>query len=78
MIHFAGYLKEYDGSEKEFPRKLADTFPVVSYEEAERLIRVVNEEAFGRPGSVSPEKICFAEEIYRRILRTACENKLAE
>ena len=71
MIHSAGYLKEYDGSEKEFSRKLSDTFPAVSYEEAERLAGIVNEEAFGRPGSVNPEKISFAEEIYRRILRTA-------
>lgn len=71
MIHFAGYLKEYDGSEKEFSLKLAETFPVISYEEAERLTGIVNEEAFGRPAPADPEKISFAEEIYRRVAKNA-------
>jgi len=71
MIHFAGYLKEYDGSEKSFPAKLAETFPAISYEEAERITGIVYEEAFGRPAPADPEKIGFAEEIYRRIAKHA-------
>ena len=71
MVHSAGYLKEYDGSENGFPAKLAEIFPVISYEEAERLTGVVNEETFGRPEWVNPEKISFAEEIYRRIAKNA-------
>lgn len=71
MIHFAGYLKEYDGSEKSFPAKLAETFPAISYEEAERITGIVYEEVFGRPAPADPEKIGFAEEIYRRIAKHA-------
>lgn len=67
MLHFAGYLKEYDGSEKEFSAKLAEVVPTVSPEEAEQLVNDVNEEAFGRPEPVKPEKLSFAEGLYRRI-----------
>ncbi len=70
MIHFAGYLRDYDGSEKEFPVKLAECFPVISYEEAERLVDTVNEEAFGRPGMANSDRTDFVTEIYRHIMNS--------
>lgn len=69
LLHFAGYLREYDGSEKEFGEKLAEALPVLLKEEAEQLTELVNAEAFGRPDSVSSGDLVFAEELYERIRR---------
>lgn len=67
LIHFRGYLKDYDGSEKEFPGKLAEAFPVITPTEARRLLDDVNEEVFGKDAFVNSRNVSFAQEMYERI-----------
>ena len=66
VAFFKGYNKS-DGSEKDFPVKLAETFSNISPKEAKRLVRDVNEEVFGRENVVKAEDVSFAENVYERI-----------
>lgn len=65
MLHFAGYLTKYDGSEKEFASAFASGIPVISLEEIERLQMIVCEAAYG-PDSPTMEQEIYVRNIYFR------------
>ena len=54
---------------KAFPVKLAEAFPDIFREDAKRLARDVNEEAFGRENGIKAGNVSFAEMVYDRILQ---------
>lgn len=65
MLHFAGYLTTYDGSEKEFASAFASEIPVISPEEIMQFQMIVCEAAYGR-GALSMEKETYVRNIYFR------------
>lgn len=64
-LRFGGILPECSGSEPDFALQLAGSVPSVSREEAEALIDILNEAAFGPP-KPDKEKDAFVRSVYRR------------
>lgn len=73
MLHFGGYLLEYNGMPEEFEEenslKISGEFsgqiPVVSQDEVERMLEYVQMAAYG-PGEDMRDEDAFVREIYRR------------
>ncbi|WP_072524048.1 transglutaminase-like domain-containing protein [Clostridium sp. Marseille-P3244] len=71
MLHTAGYLSGYDGTEVDFPEKLSEELPCVERQEAVRLTETVRRAAYGPEGSSEAEDefvrgICFRVEAWIR------------
>ncbi|MCH5183786.1 MAG: hypothetical protein J1E00_06390 [Oscillospiraceae bacterium] len=64
-LRFGGLLPECSGSEPDFALQLAGCVPAVSREEAEALIDILNEAAFGPPKQ-DKEKDAFVRSVYNR------------
>jgi transglutaminase-like putative cysteine protease len=72
MLHTAGYLSEYDGTESDFVSALVDAVPSLETSDAERLYVIVNTAAYGREGMDTRqntlwENADFVKRIYRQI-----------
>lgn len=65
MLHFAGYLSGYNGTEKDFTEKLAEAVPDMKREEAERLVESVSRAAYGQ-SEPEPAENDFARRLYRK------------
>ena len=65
-LHFGGILQEYGGSEPDFAAGLAAHIPTVTREEAETLVTMLNEAAFGPP-THDERKDAFARSVYHRV-----------
>ena len=65
ILHFGGILTEYNGSEKDFARLLSEYVPIIPPSEAERLITLVSEAAFG-PSEPDEEETEFVRSLIRR------------
>ena len=65
-LRFGGILAECSGSEPEFAARLAEQIPTVSQEEAETLVEMLNEAAFGPP-IPDESKDAFVRSVYRRV-----------
>ncbi|MCI8371232.1 MAG: hypothetical protein HFI75_02340 [Lachnospiraceae bacterium] len=63
MLHYGGYLTNYDGTEREFARKLAEEIGPLTEEKARQMQELVSEVAYGclKPDS---EMNAFVREIY--------------
>lgn len=77
MLHFAGLLSEFDGSEEDFAAELAAAIPAVSDRDIRRMQDIISEAAFSlrMPGPEKEEfvKILYfqlAEQVYRTLNRT--------
>lgn len=68
MIHFAGYMTGYGGTEKNFALKLAEELPCIEREEAEQLVETAARAAYGRDGADGE-----GEELLRQIYFRAGE-----
>ena len=55
----------YNGTEEDFPEKLAETLPCISREEAERTVEIVSRAAYGYE-DVTEEEDEFVRVIYFR------------
>jgi transglutaminase-like putative cysteine protease len=72
MLHTAGYLREYDGTEADFVSALIDAIPGLNRSEADRLYSIVNIAAYGREVTDTQqttlwEDTDFVKRIYRQI-----------
>ena len=65
MLHFAGYLTTYDGSEKEFASAFTSEIPVISPEEIVQFQTIVCKAAYGR-GTPTIEEEIYVRNIYFR------------
>lgn len=65
MLHFAGCLREYDGSEKEFASAVAQRIPVTSLQEIIRIQNIVYKAAYSRETPEEEEEE-FVRNIYFR------------
>lgn len=65
-LRFGGVLPGYSGSEPDFALRLAEQMPTVTKEEAEILIDMLNEAAFGPP-KPDEEKDVFVRLVYHRV-----------
>lgn len=66
VLRFGGILPEYSGSEPDFAVRLAEHVPIVTQEEAEALVDMLNEATFGPPRS-DEKKNAFVRSVYRRV-----------
>lgn len=66
MLHFSGVLKEYDGTEEDFAKKLSEIVINVSESEVSKMIEIVTEAAYGQ---TAPKKADqgFVRNMYKRI-----------
>lgn len=64
-LHFGGILSEYGGSEPDFATRLAEHVPTVTQEEAEALVAMLYEAAYGPPKS-DRERDAFVRSVYHR------------
>ena len=65
FMRFAGVLRNYDGSESDFPVRFAAEVPVISHEEAERFAAVIAKESFGA-SPPSTQEVEFVHAVCRR------------
>jgi transglutaminase-like putative cysteine protease len=70
MLHTAGYLREYDGTESDFISALVDVFPSLNRSDADRFYAIVNVAAYGKGDYIDTnrwEDTDFVKRIYRQI-----------
>ena len=68
-VHFAGFLTEYDSSDTDFIHRLPEVVPGLTHQQAQELLAVVQEAAFGnRPLEKSIENDIRI--MYEQIVRT--------
>lgn len=65
MLHKAGHMSGYSGTERDFTEKLSKALPCVSREEAEQMVEIVSRAAYGRK-EVSEEENEFVRRIWFR------------
>lgn len=65
-LRFGELLPEYGGSEPDFATRLSECVPTVSQKEAETLVEMLNEAAFG-PLMPGDEKDAFVRSVYHRV-----------
>ena len=65
MLHCAGYLADYDGTEADFAEKLAEQFPEICRTDVVLMAEIVGRAAYGRPGAVSKMEDAFVKEQCR-------------
>ncbi len=68
-IHFCGILREMDGTEEDFSKNLAEKVPMISREESENLIELVNQAAFSEK-SLEKDEVKRIRNIYFRVAET--------
>ena len=66
MLHRAGYLREYDGSEEDFGARLAELFPEEDPAELARFVRLAEKRAFGQ--RAAEDKSRLEEDAFARTL----------
>lgn len=65
LLSARGLMPGYNGTEEDFPEKLAETLPCISREEAERIVEIVSRAAYGYE-DVTEEEDEFVRVIYFR------------
>ena len=66
IIRFAGYLKDCDGSEEDFTKRLATQFPEIEAEDFSYMMAVVEMSAYGPKEPEEQERV-FVKNMYKRI-----------
>lgn len=66
VLHFAGLMKEYNGTETDFIPKLCETLSYLSKEEIERLVQILEKRAYSN-SKVSKEEVHFVKSIYQTV-----------
>ncbi|MGN0537618.1 MAG: transglutaminase family protein [Acutalibacteraceae bacterium] len=66
VLHFAGLMKDYNGTETDFIPKLCETLPYLSGEEVEQLVQILEKRAYGNNG-VSKEEVHFVKSVYQKV-----------
>lgn len=67
MLHFGGYLKEYKGTESDFPEKLSELVEELSVSDIAYFVNLANKAAFGNKPIEKDEK----RTAYNHYVRTA-------
>lgn len=65
LLHKAGYMSGYNGTERNFAEKLSESISCVRRDEAERIVSIVGRAAYGR-GETPEEEEEFVRNIYFR------------
>lgn len=69
MLHSTGYLVDCDGMEEDFAGRLAGQFPEIGADDIERMVRIVEKSAYGRPESLSKMEEAFVKALCREITK---------
>lgn len=67
MLHLGGYLKEYKGTESDFPEKLSELVEELSVSDIAYFVNLANKAAFGNKPIAKEEK----RTVYNHYVRTA-------
>lgn len=73
MLHFAGYMEGYEGTEKTFKEELIRTAWWLNREEVERLVETVSRSAYGREEPSAKEKECLLS-LYGKTVQALKQN----
>lgn len=65
-LHYAGLLKDHNGSEGDFPVRLSETVSAVSADDAQRLYDILLRDNYSDV-PVTDEEVGFVREIYERV-----------
>lgn len=65
MLHFCGFLLEYEGMEEDFAEQAANVIPEITVDEIKRMLEIVSNAAYGLE-TTEMEADAFTREIYFR------------
>ena len=77
MLHFGGWLGEYDGSESDFAGKLSRQIPTVSGEEADNMMEVVYRAAYGSDDGSRDKDYETVKSVYDKVAVQVYQNQTA-
>ncbi|MBD5445361.1 MAG: transglutaminase family protein [Lachnospiraceae bacterium] len=74
ILHYAGFPANYYGTEEDFAKRLLEEFPDINIEllEIERMVSIVEKNAYGRPGALSRIEEAFVKELCRELSGRIC------
>ena len=71
LLHFAGYLRTFAGTEEDFTKRLTEQFPEMDAKDIRHMMAVVERAAYGPENPEEQERI-FVRRMYQRMEEAVC------